>query len=210
MLSINPHSAEGHFARGYVLRYAGMLKESMRSMSAALELDPTNPRFRSAAWTFVVNSEYDRAIEAFYLGSEPLAWAWEGEIAVRRGDFDRARAMLTRAIAADSSDITGLWATAVLSALDGDYQRGLAAGRKWEEADLPDAEGWFFLAGVYCINQAVEKCISILDVAVDRGYFSYPHLLECRFLNPARGHARFGEVLEKARLKHEAFKARFF
>jgi serine/threonine protein kinase/Tfp pilus assembly protein PilF len=210
ILAINPRSADGHFARGYVLRYAGMLEESMASMSVALEIDPTNPRFRSAAWTFAANKEYDRAIEVFYLGSEPLAWAWEGEIAKRRGDFDRARAMLTKAIAADPEDITGLWATGVLSALDGDYQRGVEAGRKWEEADLPDAEGWFFLAGLYCINQDVEKCISILDGAVDRGYFAYPHLLECRFLDAARGDARFDEVLEKARLKHEAFKARFF
>jgi hypothetical protein len=102
------------------------------------------------------------------------------------------------------------WQTGVLSALEGDYERGIEAARKWDEADLSDGEGWFFLAGLYCVNQETDKCISVLDTAVDRGYFAYPHLLECRFLDPARTSPDLDVVLEKARLKHEAFKEKFF
>jgi tetratricopeptide (TPR) repeat protein len=179
-------------------------------MDKALELDPTNPTFRSAAYAYVQAGQYDEAIETFYLGSTNLAVAWEGEIAIRKGQIEKARAKLSQAVAMDPDGITGLWATGVLAALEGDYARGVEAARKWEEADLYDGEGWFYLAGVYCINYEIERCISTLETAVDQGAFEYPHWLQCRFLDPARGNPGFDAVLEKARVKHEAFKDKFF
>ena len=110
----------------------------------------------------------------------------------------------------DPEGIAGLSSTALLSALDGDYGRGIEVARKWEEANLVDGEGWYFNAGYYCINGEIDKCISVLDTAVERGYFAYPHMLKCRFLDPARGNPGLDVVLEKARLKHEAFKEKFF
>ena len=210
MLEINPNSAEGMFAYGYVLRYAGMIEESMTAMTTALEIDPTNPTFRSAAWSFVQGGRYDDAIKAFYLGPPNLAVAWEGEIAIRRGQLEKARAKLSQAVVSDPEGITGLWATGVLSAIDGDYGQGIEAAQKWENANLSDGEGWYFLAGMYCINGEIDKCISLLNTAVERGYFAYPHMLKCRFLDPARGNPGLDAVLEKARLKHEAFKKKFF
>ncbi len=209
MLEIDPNSAEGMFAYGYVLRYAGMIEESMTAMTAALEIDPTNPTFKSAGFSFVIGGRYDDAIEAFYLGPTDLAVAWEGEIAIRRGQVEEARAKLSQ-VATSDPEYLGLMATGVLSALDGDYGRGIEAARKWEDANLSDGEGWYYLAGLYCINGEIDKCISVLDTAVERGYFAYPHMLKCRFLDPARGNPGLDAVLEKARLKHEAFKEKFF
>jgi hypothetical protein len=136
--------------------------------------------------------------------------AWEGEIAIRRGQINDARAKLSQAIASDPEGISGLWATGLLSAVDGDYGRGIEAAHKWEDANLSDSEGWFFLAGQYCINGEIDKGISMLDTAVERGYFAYPPMLTDRFLDPARGNPGLDAVLEKARLKHEAFKQKFF
>jgi serine/threonine-protein kinase len=210
MLEINPNSAGAMFAYGYVLRYAGMIEESITAMRTAIRMEPTNPTFRSAGWTFVQGGRYDDAIEAFHLGPTNLAVAWEGEIAIRRGQLEEARAKLSPAVASDPEGIIGLWAAGVLSALDGDYGRGIEAARQWEDANLSDGEGWFFLAGLYCINREIDKSISVLDTAVERGYFAYPHMLKCRFLDPARGTPGLDTVLEKARLKHEAFKGKFF
>ena len=210
MLAISPNSAEGMFAYGYVLRYAGMIEESMTAMTTALEIDPTNPTFKSAGFSFVIGGRYDDAVEAFYLGPPDLAVAWEGEIAIRRGQVEEARAKLSQAAVSDPEGMIGLMATGVLSALDGDYGRGIEAARKWEDANLVDGEGWYYLAGMYCINGEINKGIAVLDTAVERGYFAYPHMLKCRFLDPARGNPGLDAVLEKARLKHEAFKEKFF
>ena len=210
MLEVDLNSAEGMFLYGYVLRYAGMNEESMTAMTTALEIDPTNPTFKSAGFSFIIGGRYDDAVKALRLGSRDLAVAWEGEIAIRRGQFEEARAKWSQVIASDPEGYLHLFATGLLSALDGDYKRGIEAARKLEDANLADGEGWYFLAGLYCINQEIDKCISVLDTAVERGYFAYPHMLKCRFLDPARGNPGLDAVLEKARLKHEAFKKKFF
>ena len=210
MLEVDLNSAEGMFLYGYVLRYAGMNEESMTAMTTALEIDPSNPTFKSAGFSFIIGGRYDDAVKALRLGSRDLAVAWEGEIAIRRGQFEEARAKWSQVIASDPEGYLHLFATGLLSALDGDYKRGIEAARKLEDANLADGEGWYFLAGLYCINQEIDKCISVLDTAVERGYFAYPHMLKCRFLDPARGTPGFDAVLDKARLKHEAFKEKFF
>jgi tetratricopeptide (TPR) repeat protein len=210
LLEIDPNSAEGMFAYGYVLRYAGMNEESMTAMDAALEIDPTNPMFKSAGFSLFIGGRYDEAVEALRLGPADLAVHWEGEIAFRRGQLAEARAKWSQVIVSDPEGFLPLFATALLSALDEDYQPGIESARTWEEANIVDGEMWYYLAGLYCINQVIDKCISVLGTAVDRGYFAYPHMLRCRFLDPARGNPGLDAVLEKARRKHEAFKAKFF
>ena len=89
-------------------------------------------------------------------------------------------------------------------------RRSVQIARRWEAANLSDGEGWYYLAAIYCVNQDVVKCIEMLDTAIERGYFAYPHFLQCRLLDAARENPEFDAVLDKARLKHEAFKAQFF
>jgi len=210
MPKVAPNSAEAMFAYGYILRYAGMMRESMTAMTTALKIDPTNQTFKSAGYTFVIGGRYDDAVKAFNLAPAEIALNWGGEIAFRQGKVEDARTKWSQSIASDPEGIAGLSSTGLLSALDGDYARGIEAARKWEDANLSDGEGWYYLAAIYCINGEIDKGISVLEAAVERGYFAYPHMLKCRFLDPARGNPGLDAVLEKARLKHEAFKEKFF
>ncbi len=212
MLEIAPTNAEAMFAYGYVLRYAGMIEESMSAMTIALKRDPTNLTFKSAGFSFMFGGRYDDAVEAFRLAPPILAEHWAGEVAFRRGQIEEARAKWTHTSISGRDKMLqlSLFSTGMLSALDKDYARGVEAARRWEAANLIDGEGWYFLAGIYCINGEIEKCISILDTAIERGHFTYPHMLRCRLLDPARENSDFIAVLEKARVKHEAFKTRFF
>jgi len=182
----------------------------MTAMTTALEIDPTNPTYKSAGFSFIIGGRYDKAIEALRLGPPDLAVHWEGEIAIRQGQHEQARAKWSQVISSGAEGTLHFFATGLLSALNGDYKQGIEAARNWEDANLSDGEGWYYLAGMYCINGEIDKCISILDQAVARGYFAYPHMLKCRFLDPARGNLGLDAVLEKARLKHEAFKKKFF
>ena len=70
-----PESAQAHFTLGYVLRYAGMLEESVRECDTALALDPGNYQFRSCAWAFMELGRFDRAMNFVQLdaGSEWFA-----------------------------------------------------------------------------------------------------------------------------------------
>src|SRR5437899_1585357 len=69
-----PESAQAHFALSYVLRYAGMLEQSVRECDTTLALDPTNYLFRSCAYAFMDLGKTGRAKDFVELdaGSE---WA---------------------------------------------------------------------------------------------------------------------------------------
>src|SRR5207253_9248353 len=49
LLKSRPDSGHAHFTISYVLRYAGLLNESVRECETALRLDPGNYQFRSCA-----------------------------------------------------------------------------------------------------------------------------------------------------------------
>src|ERR1700691_4152537 len=71
-----PQSADAHFARSYVLRYAGMLDQSTAECNTARALDPGNFAFRSCAVSFLEMGKTDRAMDFLHLdaGSEWAAW----------------------------------------------------------------------------------------------------------------------------------------
>lgn len=63
LLKRRPENGPAHFALGYVLRYAGLLKESQHECDTALGLDPGNYTFRSCAVAFVQDGNYPRGME---------------------------------------------------------------------------------------------------------------------------------------------------
>ena len=209
MLEIKPNHAEGHFARGYVLRYAGVIDESVREMRYALAADSTNPKFRSAAWTFITIQDYAAMEDAFRLSRLPgLAEAWGGEILRRQGRLEEARSLLKRAVELDPSGIMGLWAQGVLSGVNGDFEQGRAAARKWEQANLVDAEGWYFVGALFCFNRAPAKCMELLKKSVEIGYYNYTMYENDPFLDGIRDTPEFQELLARVRAESEAFRER--
>jgi hypothetical protein len=76
----------------YVLRYAGMLHDSVRECEAALALDPTNYDFRSCSFGFFELGQTARALEYVHLdsGSEWAASVLPA-ILLREGRMDEAR-----------------------------------------------------------------------------------------------------------------------
>jgi hypothetical protein len=63
LLKRRPEYGYAHFARSYVFRYAGLLKEAQHECDTALALDPGDYRFRSCAVAFFLDGENPRAME---------------------------------------------------------------------------------------------------------------------------------------------------
>lgn len=207
MLEINPSSALGHFARGYALRYAGQTDESVQEMYAAIRLDSTDTRFRSAGISFVVAGDLDAAERAFRIDRGSLYTdAWLGEVMVRRGETDAGLRILHEVARRDSNGLLGLWSQGLVSALEGRYEEGLAAARQWERSGIVDVEAQYYLAALYCINHDADACIRALKRAVMGGYFNIDNLVNDRFVATAREDSRFEAILRLAREKQAAFK----
>ncbi|HEV7674230.1 MAG TPA: protein kinase [Candidatus Angelobacter sp.] len=86
-----PQSGFAHFTLAYVLRYAGLAKDSAQECETAMRLDPGNYQFRSCASVFFLSGQYERAREFLKLdaGSE---WSnnVETNILVHEGKISEA------------------------------------------------------------------------------------------------------------------------
>ncbi|MGA7304517.1 MAG: FlgO family outer membrane protein [Rhodothermales bacterium] len=210
-IQINPNNALGHFARGYSLRYAGMMEESEREMRAALALDSTNTRFRSAGITLMVNGRYEDARRAFAIDApSPYFYGFTAETYLAEGKVDEAIPLFERAELLGPGQVPGLRATAFLGYLSGDHEKGLAAARKIEAAHVVDAETDHYVATYYCINGDSDACLRNLERAVKNGYFNYEYMRDRARLDLIRGTPEFDKILEVARQKHERFKKKYF
>jgi serine/threonine protein kinase/Flp pilus assembly protein TadD len=211
MLEINPNNAAAHFSLGYIYRYAGMLDESIQEMEKAVAIDPRNPRFRTLGVTYMNVGEYEKAIDAFDIDKgSAYALGWQGHVLFRQGNQERAVDYFDRVIAMEPEGLWGLVATTFKALIQGNIKEGLHATHKLEQANIADAEGWYYWAGNYGLLGDRAGCIRALQRAVDGGYFNYPFMLTDSFLDPVRNHPEFQRILEMAKAKHEAFENRFF
>lgn len=97
LVARRPENAQAHFTMAYVLRYAGMLYDSIRECDAALALDPSNYDFRSCSFGFFELGRTGRALEYVHLdtGSEWAASVFPA-ILLREGRMDEARLTATK------------------------------------------------------------------------------------------------------------------
>jgi len=97
MVENRPQSGFAHFTLSYVLRYAGLFKESAQECDTAARLDPGNYQFRSCASVFFSTGQYERARDFLKLdaGSE---WSSNVEvnILVRERRISEAVAQLRK------------------------------------------------------------------------------------------------------------------
>jgi tetratricopeptide (TPR) repeat protein len=204
-----PNNALNHFALGYLYRYTGLLEESVREVEKALQLDPRNPRFRSAGFSFVYAGDYARALQLFALDAEStVAVAWMGMCALLMDRPKEALTFFERAIAMQPNSFAGLRHTAVRAHLLGDTASGLRALHDLQEA-FPfesDAEHYYLIGDTYALLGDKTGALRMLASAVESGFFCLPWMSRDPFLDSMRDDAGFQQVLDAARQQHEAFK----
>jgi tetratricopeptide (TPR) repeat protein len=211
MLEINPNNAEAHFSLGYIYRYAGMLNESVLEMEKAVSLDPKNPEFRSIVITYRFVGEYEKAIETSKIYEESaFILAEQGATFFMQGKQKQAVEYFDRVIAMEPDGLLALSVTGIKASIEGNIEEGIDAARKFEQANITDAEAWYHFAGNYGLLGDRDGCVRALQRAVDGGYFNYPFMLTDPFLDSVRDDPEFQHILEMAKVKHEAFKKKFF
>ena len=102
------------------------------------------------------------------------------------------------------------WGQSLRAYLSGDFEEGIRVANTVVAANLLDAESHYYTAVLLCLNGDPDGCIRNLHRAVDGGYFNHQGMARDPLLNSVRGTDEFDEVMEKAREKHERFKAKYF
>jgi len=171
ILLARPDSAQAHFTRGYVLRYAGLLEESARECDSAMAIDPKDPGWRSCSLTFEELGNFDRALEYLRLdrGSQ---WATlvETNVRLKQGRPAETLALLKKLPGNDRIRLTqGCLEGRPLPQGDPilrDIESSLLAER--------DPEPKYFEASRLSYCGYTDMALRLLRRAVEANYLAYP------------------------------------
>jgi len=85
-----------------------------------------------------------------------------------------------------------------------------AAESRIKERGVGDPEALYKIAQAYAFLQDKASALRTLRSSVESGFFSYPYLAADPLLNGVRAEPEFGQILEAAHQRHQAFKSKFF
>jgi len=211
MLMINPNNAQAHHSLGYVYRYAGMLEESEKEYDQALEIDPGNPRFRSAAMTYESFGKYEKALLAINLDKgSSFALVSLARIFYRQGDNKQSIESWNKLLAQEPTGWFSFIGKAMKAVIKGEAETAKMALSELEQANPADSELWSIVAEAYGLLGDAGSSARALEEGVIRGYFNYPFMVSNSFFDRVRSAPEFQRVLEMAKVRHNNFREQFF
>jgi DNA-binding winged helix-turn-helix (wHTH) protein len=203
-LKHHPTEAESFSSLVQVLRFLGLLRESVAAHRRAVKLDPAVTS--SVAHTFFLAGRYKTAIEAYsgrtgyYL--DAAAWA-------ALGDRKQALALLRERLsnASFSKLITALM-TSLLAILEGKTDEAKSIMDNADTSREPEILVYF--ARHYGYVRALDSAVGALQRAARSGFNCAPDTLKSdAWLLPLRKHCEFGSLLRDAEVLIEEARLRF-
>jgi serine/threonine protein kinase len=201
LVARRPDSAYAHHSMGYVLRYAGLIREAAEECKTSLVLDPGNPRWRSCSLTFIQLGDFARARTFIQLdaGSE---WATEvnGLFLIHEGNPSEALTSMLklpshRAFRARVACLEGRPDTVV---------HPLATDLEQKQIADPDPEPSYWNATVFASCEP-DVALRLLKSAVERNYLVHPAMDMSPPLAPLRPMREFAEIRALAIARQKRF-----
>jgi len=202
-----PDSSQAHFALSYVLRYAGLLDESVRECEKALALDPGDGSLRSCAWPNIWLGQPQTAMKYLDLdrGSEWVArvlpYVYLGE-----RKLDEARESVNHAppgIVFGRDFLQACLNTGRSSQLD-------RVGKEFEVATMaePDPERRYANGTLLAYCGQKEGAVRVLTNVVTHTYCAYVQLQRDPLLASFRNAPEFPQILSAAKTCQDNFLAK--
>ncbi|HZI65953.1 MAG TPA: protein kinase [Thermoanaerobaculia bacterium] len=205
LLRRRPDSADAHFSMAYLLRYAGLLEESIAECETARRLDPNNNRmWRSCAIGFMQLARYDRAWDYINADRGSL-WARNTSVALL---FRQGRMPEARKIAQEEG--AEFFSTAVRAALEDRSKEEVAA---LVNAEVPallairDSEPKWFAASEFAHLGFPEVAVRLLKRAVEQNYCAHPAMDQDPLFASIRTTPEFAEIRKLGMACRERFLA---
>ncbi|HJQ70138.1 MAG TPA: winged helix-turn-helix domain-containing protein [Blastocatellia bacterium] len=214
-LATNPNNAEAHWELGYAYRYAGMLKESIEEGELARRIDPEVKLASSAFNSYFYDGQYEKFIKSLPEKEIPFIVFYRGLGHLYLKDEERAKEYFKRAYELEPHPSLYIQSGRALSyAIEGKTLEGMELLRNTEmrimERGVSDAEGVYKVAQAYAVLGDRAAALRLLGVSIEQGFFCYPYFITDPLLDSLRGEPAYGELMEKARARHEEFKKKFF
>lgn len=213
-LKTNSNNADIHWELGYAYRFAGMLNESAAECERARQIEPLVKANGSVLNAYLYLGKYDKFLASLPEADDSgfvLFYRGFGEYHLK--NWDQAAKDFDRAF-----DLERYLYTEIGKALsDSIAHRNLdgleilhAAENKIHERGVGDPEAMYKIAEAYSVLGDKSAALQVLRRSVEGGFFSYPYLANDPLLDTVRKEPEFADILNIARRRHEAFRARFF
>jgi eukaryotic-like serine/threonine-protein kinase len=197
-LKRRPENGYAHFALSYVLRYAGLLKEAQQECDTALALDPGNYQFRSCARAFLLDGNFQRALEYLALDAgSNYSQRNEVEMFLRQGK--RAEALEVAHALTKNSSVRNSGMRLVDGCLRGRPESEIEAlSREAQSFAVPDPEMLYAVADYQAFCGRQEAALTLLRQAVQGRYCPYTAMDSDPLLEPLRHIGEFQEIRSAA------------
>jgi DNA-binding winged helix-turn-helix (wHTH) protein/TolB-like protein len=213
-LSISPKHAALHWELGYAYRFAGMLKESVAECELARHIDPSVRANGSVLNSYLYLGEYDKFLESLPdVNESAFVLFYRGFGEYHRKNWDRAAKDFERSYQLDPSLYSEI-GIALSNSIAHKNSEGLEMLHKLEtkieQRGVGDPEATYKIAQGYAVLGDKDSALRMLDFSIQNGFFSYPYFLKDPLVDTIRREPRFAQLVNTARRRHEAFKAKFF
>lgn len=188
----------------HALRYAGLLEESVAAHHQAIRLDPTVPT--SVLHTYYMQGDYDRALEHAHHSSDPFEARLLGALG---RDADAILAARREEERFASFPVLRSFSTGLRGAFELKQEEALAALHYFESYTFNDGEGLFYVAEIYARLGIPESAFRMLERSVAAGFWCFPAFERDPYLAPLRQEARWRELLNRVRARHQSIKDEF-
>jgi TolB-like protein/DNA-binding phage protein len=207
---------------GYILRYAGLMNESIGVYEKSLDLDKTDlteqTRLVQMGKSYIYQKKYSDAKDIFNAAIKrikkhrkpiPDEKFYQAMPYIYLKQNDKAAIYLNDVI--DNNDM-GTWvliSQAYLSLINGDLKKGMEHINNLEKIGITDSEMKYRLTHFYIMLNDETKALKALEESVDGGFFCYSYIESDPLTNPIHNHPKFKQIVEKAKLRHELYEKRF-
>ena len=212
-LRTNGNYAAAHWELGYAYRFAGMLDESVTECERARQLNPLVKANGSVLNTYLYLGQYQKFLESLPVDDSSFTLFYRGFGEFHEKEFDQASRDFDRAYELDPVLYAGI-GKALSDSIHQRRAEGLSLLRELEhrikERGVGDPEAIYKIAQAYTVLRDRTSALRALQTSVESGFFSYPYLARDPLLNDVHSEPQFGQILNVARRRYEAFKRTFF
>ncbi len=212
-LEENRNSAEAHWELGYAYRFGGLLPESITECERARQIAPAVKITSSALNTYLYTGAYDKFLESLPPNGTPYLTFYRGFGEYYKHDTRRAMTDFDRAYQLDPGLLQAEVGEVLAASIRHKDPEGLAILRDTEakivDRGVADAEGIYKVAQAAAVLGDLDSAIRLFRLTIDGGFFCYPYFVSDPLINNLRHDSGFPGLMERARQRHEAFKARF-
>lgn len=214
-LKTNANHAEVHWELGYAYRFAGMLNESVAECNRARALDPGVKLYSSTLNAYLYLGQYDRFVQSLPPDNgSPFILFYRGFGAYHRGEMERAAQHFDAAFQSRPSMLQARLGRALAEGIRKRPGAGLKMLREMEQQistrGVGDPEAAYKLAQAFAVLGDAGSSLRCLSASVEGGFFSYPYFMADPLMAPLRSHHEFARLMQNARVRHEAFRRKFF